>query len=285
MPLSDKRKDKNMKLKRMAFILSLVMAASMMTACGNAESDDEEDTEDVVSVAEDEDIDDEDTEESADESTEADVSDDAAAESSEALSSADESSAVDDSAAAAAALEEMLTSAVNDSVELSENLYDFEVAIDGVKYTFPIDYATLNSNGWEFEGDIEQGIPKDNYLLAANYYKGDSYIGANPANFVSESDVAVKDSITYQGYFKIDDDYHQTRSAVMFPKGIKLGVSTVDEVKAAYGEPTEEEAEDSYGKRKLNYQEGYMVYWNFRFDAETDVLVSAQLCNMKDVVS
>lgn len=256
-------------MKKTAMLLSLLMAASLVTACGS--DDDSSDTK-------------EDTVSSAAESVSQDSSQEGSAveDSSEDESSEEESSEGEESMAEEGpSIDEIVKSDVNDSVELSDNLYDFEFAVDGEKLTLPISYADLTAKGWEFEGDAEQGIPKDNYLLAARFKKGESYIGASPANFVSEGDVKVKDSLSYQFSFNIRDSYKPTMSAVKLSKDIKLGVSTLSDVKAAYGDPTDETTDD-YGNPKLTYKESYMVFYKLTFN-ENDVLEMVSVDNMKDV--
>lgn len=120
--------------------------------------------------------------------------------------------------------------------ELSDDLYSYQISINGEIYQAPMDVEMLVERGWELDGDIEGEL--DAYTLdPLRTFCNEGY--EIEASIINETDspkpysackvVKISVSLFY------NDDNEIT---VIMPKGIQAGVSTVEDVKAAYGEPT-----------------------------------------------
>ena len=122
--------------------------------------------------------------------------------------------------------------------ELSDDIYSFQVSVDGTVYQFPMwakDFAAL---GWTYDGDDSQTLTSNQYTVAETWVKGDLEVYTSLIN-LSMNEVTYKDAavggITFDEY-----DLKDTNVQIVLPKGIQFGVSTRDDIIAAYGEPTDE---------------------------------------------
>ncbi|MBR4965543.1 MAG: hypothetical protein IKY53_03525, partial [Lachnospiraceae bacterium] len=56
-------------------------------------------------------------------------------------------------------------------VELSENIMDFEIAIDGEVYKFPMWFSDFEEKGWEFMGDKTVSLSSSEYVISMEWEK------------------------------------------------------------------------------------------------------------------
>ncbi|MDE6844808.1 MAG: hypothetical protein K2J99_03450 [Lachnospiraceae bacterium] len=130
------------------------------------------------------------------------------------------------------------------SGELSDDLYDFQISIDGVVYQFPMWYSDFEALGWEYDGDNTQTLSSNQYT-AVEIWEKDGYevytrfanLSMNAAPY-AESMVA---GITLEDYHLEDCDWE-----ILLPGGIQYGVSNTDDIKEAYGEPSRDYDGDLY---------------------------------------
>ena len=123
-----------------------------------------------------------------------------------------------------------------DSGELSDDLYSYQILINGEIYQMPMDVETLVERGWELEENMEEELDAYTYYPLCTFYNGDCEI---QVTMVNETDspkpyrecraVGISVSLYYN---------YKGGMTFILPKGIQSGVSTVEDMKAAYGEPT-----------------------------------------------
>lgn len=139
-----------------------------------------------------------------------------------------------------------------DAAALSDDIYSFQAEIDGELYQFPMSYEEFTAKGWTYGGDAAQTMEPETYT-SSEVFKKDSVsvygtmfnMGMNTVPF-SECQV---------GGFSIDPySIGDGTISVKLPKGIEFGVSTLDEVKAAYGEPSREYDGDMYTALTYEYE-------------------------------
>ncbi len=151
---------------------------------------------------------------------------------------------------------------------ISDDIYDFQLKLDGVLYTFPMSFDDFLALGWEYDGDEDLEIAPNSYT-GELFYKGDlqAYV-----NLLNTGINTVPYSECTIGGMSIDSFYFQDapETIIEFPKGIAYGTSTLDDVKAAYGEPSDLYESDLY--TKLSYEYDFYQDWDFYIDAETGVL-------------
>lgn len=162
-----------------------------------------------------------------------------------------------------------------DGAELSDDIYSFEVKIDGEIYKFPMSYADFTSKGWSFSGD-------ETAEIAPNYYTSESFTKDNLTAYVSLinlgiNTVTLSDSVV--GGIDLDSYYLEDApdTVIELPGGITYGVSTLDDVTSAYGTPSDTYEGDLY--TKLTYD--YASYQNIDLyiDSETGVLNEIDIRN------
>lgn len=163
--------------------------------------------------------------------------------------------------------EEMVTATVNTPSELSDDLYSFQVSVDDVVYQFPMWASDMEALGWTFKDDAEDTL-SSNQLTSGTWKKGDASVYTRMAN-LSMNTVTMKECIV--GSIKIDAwTMSKTDWEVVLPKGIQYGVSSREDVIAAYGDPTSEyEGDYSY---RLTYELDYHQSVQITVDKETGVV-------------
>ena len=159
--------------------------------------------------------------------------------------------------------------------ELSDDIYSFQVSVDGTVYQFPMwakDFAAL---GWTYDGDDSQTLTSNQYTVAETWVKGDLEVYTSLIN-LSMNEVTYKDAavggITFDEY-----DLKDTNVQIVLPKGIQFGVSTRDDIIAAYGEPTDEYDGSMY--YNMTYEYDYYQEIDLYVYKETGTLDKIEIRN------
>ena len=132
---------------------------------------------------------------------------------------------------------------------LSSNIYDFQVKIGDAVYQFPMSYEDFTAQGWTM--DDSSATPEDtlgtNSYNWVNFAKGSDRVTAYLINFGIN---AVPLSQCLVGGVSIDGTYDFALNAtpVELAGGIQMGVSGLDDIKAAYGDPSDTYEGDLYTK-------------------------------------
>lgn len=134
------------------------------------------------------------------------------------------------------------------------------------------DFAAL---GWTYDGDDSQTLTSNQYTVAETWGKGDLEVYTsliNPSmNEVTYKDAAVG-GITFDEY-----DLKDTNVQIVLPKGIQFGVSTRDDIIAAYGEPTDEYDGSMY--YNMTYEYDYYQEIDLYVYKETGTLDKIEIRN------
>lgn len=141
---------------------------------------------------------------------------------------------------------------------LGDDIYSFSMEFDGQTMKFPMTYQDFVGMGWELSSreDPDMKISTNSYGFVS-FNKGNNSVSAEVMN-LGINEVGLEDSliggITVDGSYDID----LTSVSVKLPGGIELGKSTLDDIKAAYGDPSDTYEGDLYTKvtyEKDTYQE------------------------------
>ena len=54
---------------------------------------------------------------------------------------------------------------------LSDDLYSFQLMLDGELYTFPMSYEDFTAMGWEYQGDENEQLSPNQYTVAETFAK------------------------------------------------------------------------------------------------------------------
>lgn len=160
--------------------------------------------------------------------------------------------------------------------ELSDDLYDFQVSINGTVYQFPMWYSDFENMGWTYDGDNTQTLSSNEYSVAETWEKDGVSVYTDFANLsmntATFSDCMVG-GITLDEYYLEDCGWE-----IILPGGIQYGVSTTNDIIAAYGEPSSDYDGDLY--YKMDYEYDFYQDISLYVYKETGTLDKIQIRNM-----
>lgn len=142
--------------------------------------------------------------------------------------------------------------------ELGDDVYSFSMEFDGQTMKFPMTYQEFTDMGWELSSseDPDTKVSTNSYGMLT-FNKGASSVYADVIN-LGINEVGLEDCLI--GGISVDGSYDVdlTAVSVKLPGDIELGKATLDDIKAAYGEPSDTYEGDLYTKltyEKDSYQE------------------------------
>ena len=142
--------------------------------------------------------------------------------------------------------------------ELGDDIYSFSMEFDGQTMKFPMTYQEFTDMGWELSSseDPDTKVSTNSYGMLT-FNKGASSVYADVIN-LGINEVGLEDCLI--GGISVDGSYNVdlTAVSVKLPGDIELGKATLDDIKAAYGEPSDTYEGDLYTKltyEKDSYQE------------------------------
>lgn len=162
------------------------------------------------------------------------------------------------------------------SAALSDDIYSFQIQLDGDVYTVPFPLQQLLDSGWEVDVDLTEVYEPLTYgtLVARKWgmIKGLHVLNNSLTDSLPLSDLEV-------GGFDTTVEDAEAGLSVVLPGGITFG-ATYDEVVAAYGEPDEishfgmdkEAAVSDIGYTGPVNEYGESSRWMLFFDEETGEL-------------
>lgn len=160
--------------------------------------------------------------------------------------------------------------------DLSDDIFSFQISIDGTIYQFPMWYEDFVALGWECTEDLTTKLTSNSYYPSAVFTKDGVKFYVNLANLSMNSvtlDKAMVAGINLDEYYLKDTDWE-----FVLPKGITRGVSTRDDIIAAYGEPSDEYDGSNYFKMTYKYDSYQEVV--LYVSKETNVLNEIEIENM-----
>ena len=170
-------------------------------------------------------------------------------------------------------------SSANTPSELSDDLYSFQVSIDGTVYQFPMWYSDFESLGWTYDGDNTQTLSSNQYSVVETWEKDGVSVYTQLANLsmntVPFSECMVT-GITMDQYDLKDCDWE-----IILPGGIQYGVSNADDIKAAYGNPSRDYDGDLYYSMTYEYDSYQDI--EFYVYKETNTLGKIDIRNMTEL--
>lgn len=163
--------------------------------------------------------------------------------------------------------------------ELSDDLYSFQISIDGTVYQFPMWYSDFEALGWEYDGDNSLTLSSNEYSVTEVWKKDGIRVYTNIANLSMNSAPltnCIVTGISFDSYEMEDCDWE-----IILPGGIQYGVATIDDIKAAYGDPSS----DYDGTYNYSMTYDYDIYQSIELavSKETNVLSDIQIRNMVEL--
>ncbi|WP_294406075.1 hypothetical protein [uncultured Clostridium sp.] len=161
----------------------------------------------------------------------------------------------------------------SDSV-LDDDLYSFELLINGEKYKLPCDYEELSKRGWNIENDMNEVLAPNEYSMSTDMINGDCTFSARFLNLgVNE----VPYNKCKLGGLIISDTDVKNGTDVKLPKGINMK-SSKDDIIKAYGEPTRNS--ESGDLAFLSYELGLYQEIEFTIDEKSNEVIKLKMDNM-----
>lgn len=165
---------------------------------------------------------------------------------------------------------------VNTPSELSDDIYSFQVSIDGTVYQFPMWASDFAALGWEFDGTPDGTLASYEYTVAETWVKDGVEVYTNLANLTMNTltyEDAMVAGIEFDKWNMEDCDWE-----IILPKGVQYGVSTRDDIIAAWGEPTSEYDGSMYYNMTYEYDSYQEI--DLYVYKDTGVLQEIEIRNM-----
>lgn len=132
------------------------------------------------------------------------------------------------------------SSANNSDVKISDDIRSFQISLDGEVYTMPCEISDFEKNGWTLKS-ADGNLGANEYTFGPYMEKGEKQIALYMVNL---SDSEKKLSECPIGQVKV---YAEDQTEVVLPGGLVFDESlTIDDIKAAYGEPDQKSEDDDY---------------------------------------
>lgn len=159
---------------------------------------------------------------------------------------------------------------------LSDDIYSFQLKLNGKVYQFPMKYTEFAANGWVYDGDESEHLDSGYIAGTRVFAKEELEVYADIINF----DINAKPrSECYIAGISVDNyQLDKAGASAGTAKGIKIGKSTAAEIRAAYGTPGYENTDDS-GFTSIEYHIGMYQSIKFSIDSESKKLSKIQIQN------
>ena len=165
-------------------------------------------------------------------------------------------------------------------VELSEDIMDFEIAIDGEVYKFPMWFKDFEEKGWEFKDDRTIELSSYDYEVCMEWERNGVRAETDIYN-LSLNNATLENSLVTElviNYYDLQD----LKVSVEFPCDIIVGKSTKEDIINAYGEP--DDIIDRLDEEQLCYDgPEYDQTHNFLVNKDTGIFTNFILENVSEV--
>lgn len=175
-----------------------------------------------------------------------------------------------------AAGEEPEEEADGEEPELSDDLYSFQVQIEGEVYELPMSYQDFIAAGWKTDADEAEEIEPNSYIYGIEAKTGYLAIDIEVINL--GINMAPLSECMVGGIFFDDGQYEDASYAeIVFPGGLKYGEATREDLEAAYGAPYDEYEGSDYVD--LTYRYDSYQTWDFEIDNESGLVTEFEVEN------
>ncbi len=161
---------------------------------------------------------------------------------------------------------------------LSDDLYSFQMELCGDVITLPMKVSDFIALGWQSKDDLTAVTLEPSQYASTNVFTKD---GAEIYAAIMNSSMEVKPlSECMVGEVSMDSFQAEKGGTIRLPKGIEFGVSSREDVEAAYGAPSSVYEGSMYYKMSYEYDSYQDV--EIQIDNETKVVSSIEVRNFVD---
>lgn len=158
--------------------------------------------------------------------------------------------------------------------KLDDDLYSFELLINGEKFKLPCDYKELADKGWTIKNDTDSVLEPNQYSMSTDMVNGEFTLSARFLN-TGVNEASYKECRL--GGIIISDTDVKHGTQIELPKGINMK-SSKDDIINAYGEPTR--SNESGDLTFLYYELGNYQKIQFTINQKLNEVTKLQMDNM-----
>ncbi|QIK70585.1 hypothetical protein G7062_09845 [Erysipelothrix sp. HDW6C] len=162
--------------------------------------------------------------------------------------------------------------------DLSDDIYDFTISIEGDVFKLPMTIADLETAGWKTSDRLTEKIAPNEYSSSIAFRKdGKKEIRVGIDN-LSQNTIEAKDGFVTRVYIDLESYKNNLAPDIMLSKGI-TGKSTQEAVIEAFGEPSyiyESDTAISLDYDMSDYSGGY-EFWFSNYDKKGFVLTEISI--------
>ncbi len=165
-----------------------------------------------------------------------------------------------------------------EEAEINPAVFDFKFYVNGEEYTIPAPFEDFAAKGWEYSYEQDETVPAHKYLIGSSIEKD----GMDPSVYFmndTDKDITVTEAAISNIAF---DKFDMEENEIKYGDNIIMGKTTIDEVKAAFGEPSSEISNEDLGYTALDYQKDVYIEVGFTFD-ESGILDRLEITNQPDL--
>ena len=163
-----------------------------------------------------------------------------------------------------------------EGAQLSQDVYSFQIVLDGQLYAFPMPWEQFIQMGWVYDGDASQPLDAGYYTYSEVFEKGELQCYADVINFDISALPLEKCYVA-----GISFDQYQAEKAggldLTLPGGLVYGQAVQADAEAAYGTPSDIYEGEYYTQLTYEYESYRDV--ELEFSAETGTLSGVSLRN------
>lgn len=164
--------------------------------------------------------------------------------------------------------------------ESEENnaVFDFKFTVNGEEYTIPAPFEDFAAKGWEYSYEADEKVPAHKYLIGGSIKKDEMTPSVYFMNDSDDDITVTKADISMIGF----DMFDMKNNEIKYGDNIVMGKTTIDELKAAFGEPESEYNNEELGFTAIEYKKDVYIKVEFTFN-ESGVLDDLKLTNQPDL--
>lgn len=170
------------------------------------------------------------------------------------------------------------TPVVTAPTTLSDNLYDFQIEIDGQVLQFPMWYSDFVALGWTYDGNPEDTLDAMSYYSFTEFQKDGMEFNFVAYNYGINAMPLSKCLIC--GVSMDEWSMEDVTATITLPGGITYGTSTLADLDAVYGAPEDSYAGTYYTEYTYQGEAGYYSSVRLEVSTETNVLSSIDIQNL-----
>lgn len=161
---------------------------------------------------------------------------------------------------------------------LSDDLYSFQLVVNGELYTFPMTYADFTAKGWVYQDDAETMLDSGYYSPSETFKMGALRCYGVMINF--DINAQPMDQCYVAGMSIDSDDVKKAEDFTLtLPGGLAFGTATAEDAEKLYGAATDTYEGSLY--KKLTYTlESYRDV-ELEFAADTGLLSAVDMRNLE----